>query len=475
MGEFLSRVRDRLLGSAHATIDTIEPGSIVVAPRQPIDLHDEATITEVLDLAARIGAVLLDSGTGATDTRDQVEFIAGVYGLDDVDVDVTFNTILICARRGSTLPPITASRSVRYRSLDFTRLAQTDRLIRRIRRLAITPASAHRIVDEIVDSPHPYAHWISTLAWGAMAYGVVVFLSAGWLVGITAFLSTVAIILVNRRLNRIGTPLFFQQIMGGFIAVIPAALLYAGLEGSSFDVRPSQIIAAGIVVLLSGLSLVGAVQDAITGAPITGTARFTEVLVMTGGILIGVAAAVRLVGLFHIELPELTTVTPFGATDFVPRVIGAAVVSCAFAMASYAERRALPAAFGAGAIGAGVQGLLSMYSTSPLIDYAVAAILVGLIGGLAARRALTPPLVIAVAGITPLLPGLAIYRGMYGLMNDDPGRGGAELATAFGIGCALAAGVTLGEFIARRLRRPHIPRTLPHSIRTVRAPHRRRR
>ncbi len=477
MRDYIRRGLNRVLGTAQATIDTIEPGSIVVAPRKPIDLHDEAAITEVLDLAARIGAVLLDSGTGAIDTRDQVEFIAGIYGLDDVDVDVTFNTILICARRGSTLPPITASRTVRYRSMDFTRLAETDRLIRRIRRLAITPASAHRIVDAIVAAPHPYARWIATLAWGVMAFGVIVFLSAGWLLGVTAFATSVAIILTNRYLNRIGTPLFFQQMMGGFLAVLPVALLFAGLESTAVQIRPSQAIAAGIIVLLSGLSLVGAVQDAITGAPITGTARFTEVLVMTGGILIGVAAAVRFVGIFGIQLPELTAVQPFGASDLLPRILGGGIVSGTFALASYAERRALPAAVGAGALGAGVQGVISVYTTSILISFAVAAIVIGLLGGIAARRALTPPLVVAVAGITPLLPGLAIYRGMYGLMNDDPGRGGAEMATAFGIGCALAAGVTLGEFIARRLRRPRIrrpklPSTLPHAVRTV--AHRRR-
>lgn len=460
MRDYIRRGLNRLLGTAQATIDTIEPGSIVVAPRKPIDLHDEAAITEVLDLAARIGAVLLDSGTGAIDTRDQVSFIAGIYGLDDVDVDVTFNTILICARRGSTLPPITASRTVHYRSLDFTRLAETDRLIRRIRRLALTPASARRIVEEIVEAPHPYPRWVSTLAWGAMAFGITVFLSAGWLLGLTAFLTSVVIIVTNRYLNRIGTPLFFQQMMGGFLAVLPVALLYAGLQSTEIVIRPSQAIAAGIIVLLSGLSLVGAVQDAITGAPITGTARFTEVLVMTGGILVGVAVAVRFVRLLGIEFPALTAVPPFAAADLLPRIVGGAIGAGAFALASYAERRALPAAVAAGALGAGVQGLISFATGSVLISFAVAAIIVGLLGGIAARRSLTPPLVIAVAGITPMLPGLAIYRGMYGLMSGDPGRGGAEMATAFGIGCALAAGVTLGEFIARRLRRPRLPRTV---------------
>ncbi len=468
MAEYIRRLRDRILGSRQATIDTIEPGSIVVAPRKPIDLRDEAAITEVLDLAARIGAVLLDSGTGAIDTENQVKFVAGIYGLDDVDVDVTFNRVLVCARRGSTLPPITAVRTVHYRSMDFTRLAEIDRLIRRIRHRAITAASAHRIVDDIVAAPHPYSYRVSTLGWGLLAYGVVVFLAAGWIVGLIAFVTSMAIVVVNRKLHRIGTPLFFQQVAGGFIAVIPAALAYQFLSGTDISIRPGQVIAAGIIVLLSGLSLVGAVQDAITGAPVTGSARFTEVLVMTGGILVGVGLAVKFVGLAGVQLPALSDIARFAPSELLPRIVGGAIVSGAFALASYAERRALPAAVGAGALGAAVQGGLSLVITSPLMTYGCAAILVGLIGGLAARTALTPPLVIAVAGITPMLPGMAIYRGMNGLLNGEAARGGIEMLSAFGIGCALAAGVTLGEFVARRIRRPRLPPVVPHALRHLR-------
>ncbi len=446
---------NRLVAFMPATIDTIEPGSIVLAPRKPIDLRDETAITEVLDLAAKIGSALLDAGTGAIDTRHQVEFVAGIYGLEDVDVDVTFNTVLICARRGRTLPPVTASRTVYYRSLDFTRLAQIDRLVRKIRRTSIAPVTAHAIVDEIIAAPHPYPRWVSTIAWGLMALGVGIYLGGTWVVWLTAFATTVPVIVVNRQLNRIGTPPFFQQMTGGFLAGLPAAVLYPILKGTNIGFFPPQIIAAGIIVLLSGLTLVGAVQDAITGAPITATARVTEVLVMTAGIMVGVALSIRFVELFDAHLPPLTTASPFAPADVPSRIIGGGIAAFAFALASYAERRALPAAFIAGALGSGVTAALFLTDLGPIFSYAVAATLVGLAGGLAARRSLTPPLVIAVAGITPLLPGLTIYRGMYGLMSGGGSAGGREMVAALAIGCALAAGVTLGEFIARSV--PRIP------------------
>ncbi|GAC70595.1 threonine export protein, partial [Gordonia soli NBRC 108243] len=458
MREYIGRAVRRLLGTSQATIDTIEPGSIMVSPRKPVDRFDVGAITEVLDLATKIGAVLLDSGTAAIDTQTQIKFVCGVYGLEDVDVDVTYNTIVVSARRGATLPPITTMEQVYYRSMDFTRLAQVDRLVRRIRDSAISPSSAHRMVDEIITAPHPYPHWLATCAWGLMASGISVLLGGELFVALVAFLSTAVIVAINRRLNRFGIPVFFQQSIGGFIAVVPAALLYGASETLNIELQPTLVIAAGVTVLLSGLSLVGSVQDAITGAPITGVARFFEVLLMTGGIIAGVGVAVRMLEGIGIILPAITTSTSFAAVELPIRIAAGAVAAGAYGLASYAERRALPVAFLGGAIGAGVvAGATFLTSSGEVIANGAAALLVGLVGGLLARRALTPPLVVAVAGITPLLPGLAIYRGLYGILNDQTLNGFTWVASALAIGCSLAAGVTLGEFIARSMRRPQIP------------------
>ena len=457
MREYIATLAGRLVGNHRATIDTIEPFEPAVSPRRPIDLTDDGAVTEVLDLAIKVGAVLLDSGTGAIDTQTQVRFVASMYGVENCEVDVTYNTIWVSARRGASMPPVTAMRTVHYRSLDFTRLAAVDRLVRKIRSRAIDPGEAHEVIDSIIAAPHPYRRWIATLAWSSMAASLSVLLGGGWLVAVVAFITTAVIDRTNRLLNKIGTPLFFQQVTGGFIAVIPAALVFQYQDTLGVDIAPSQVIAAGVIVLLSGLSLVGSVQDAITGAPITGAARFFELMIMTGGIISGVGIAIRALEGTGIYLPTITTSTSFDLATTPTRVVAGGLAAAAFALASYAERRALSTAFFGGALGAAVVAAAEHFSIGSVISAGFAAALVGLVGGLLARRAVTPPLVVAVAGITPLLPGLAIYRGLYGILGDQTVDGFTALAAAVGTGVSLAAGVTLGEFIARTLRRPRIP------------------
>src|SRR5699024_5647888 len=367
----------------------------------------------------------------------------------------------------STLPPEGAIRIVEHRSHDFSRLASIDRLVRRIRVGGVSPKEAAQELEEITNSPHPYPRWVSTVAWAGMAGSIAVLLGAGLIVATVALLCTMVIYQSNLVLNKVGLPYFFQQIVGGFIATIPAAALYSARDTLGLDMRPSLVIASGIVVLLSGLSLVGSVQDAITGAPITASARFFEVLMMTAGIIVGVAIGLRLADAVGLTLPPISAAQYSGDLARLPvQVVAGAFAAGFFALACYAERRAVAVAATAGAGGALAYWLLSYRAAGPIIAAGTAATVVGIAGGLLARRALTPPIIVGIAGITPLLPGLSVYRSLYSFLSNEPLTGFSSLATVMGIGSSLAAGVVLGEWAARTIRKPRIVRAsaLPKPI-----------
>ncbi|MFI6169364.1 threonine/serine exporter ThrE family protein [Nocardia sp. NPDC051052] len=450
----VSQAVGKLVADRPATADTIVAAP---SPLQPIDLTDDAAVAEVLDLAVRVGEVVLASGTGVIDTTTQVRFIAATYGLVRCDVDVTYDTIRIWTDRGPRLSPASSMRIVRYRSLDFTRLAAVDRLTRRIRNEVVAPEDARAALDTITKAPHPYHRWTATFGWSLLAAAIAALLGGGTVVAAVSFGTTLAIDRSNRVLNRYGLPFFFQHMVGGVIAATPAVVLATLAGPLGIDVDPSLIIAAGITVLLSGLQLVGAVQDGITGAPITATARMLEVMMMTGGIIAGIAIALRVGSMLGATVPPFLLTTR-AMNDLPVKIVAGAVAALAFALACYAERRALAAAAGSGAAGTICFLMVQQAGFGPVLSSGVAATVIGMAGGLMARRALTPPLVVAVAGITPLLPGLKLYRGLNALLNDQLVIGANQLLAAFGVGCALAAGVTLGEWFDRTVRRPRIMR-----------------
>ena len=428
-------------------------------PTDPLPVvSGEAAITEVLDLALRVGEVLLSSGAATIDVTTDILTVTSAYGLPRCQVDITFTAISISAHRGLSSPPVNTMRVVNYRSLDYTRLAEVDRVIRSAQRGMVTAREAHGELDRLTTAPHPYQRWVATLAWSGMAASVALLVGGGWLVCTVAFVSAAVIDRTKRLLNRTGLPYFFQQVVGGFIATLPAALLFAAQDVIHITVAPSQVAAAGVIVLLSGLSLVGSMQDAITGAMVTASARFLEVLILTAGIIVGVGLALKVASGLGVVLPALGASTT-ALSQLPVQVLAAAGSGAFFALASYAERRALVFAAVAGAAGFAVFGVLQHIAGGTLMASAAAATVVGFAGGVLSRRYRIPPLVIAVSGITPLLPGLAVYRGLFAMTNSDPVTGLSEMSAALGIGAALASGVVLGEWMARSLRS-----TLAHRV-----------
>lgn len=113
-------------------------------------------------------------------------------------------------------------------------------------------------------------------------------LGGTWLTCVLAAVTSGVIDRLGRLLNRIGTPLFFQRVFGAGIAtlVAVAAYLIAGQD-------PTALVATGIVVLLSGMTLVGSMQDAVTGYMLTALARLGDALFLTAGIVVGILISLR--------------------------------------------------------------------------------------------------------------------------------------------------------------------------------------
>lgn len=413
------------------------------------DLHTR----KVLDLVIRLAEVMLSSGSGTADVVATAQDVAEAYRLTDCVVDITFTTIIVSALPTADSPPVTIMRAVRTRSTDYTRLAELDNLIRDITSGGVAVDQAHAAMDEVTERPHPYPRWLSTAGWAGFALGIAMLLGGSWLTCLVAALTSAAIDRTGRLLNRIGTPFFFQNVVGASIATLVAVAAYL-VTGEGL----TALVATGIVMLLSGLTLVGSVQDAITGHMITAGARLSEALFMTAGIVVGILAGLQIatVAGVTIELNVDATqsfVTPYRPGSIVLAVIGAALASVCLTVASYAPWRTLLPAGVAAAFAEVVLIGLGWAGFGHVVATGVAAVGVGLFATLLSIRRQAPALVTATAGITPMLPGMAVFRAVYFFAVEDRFNDGlAQLMAAGATALALGAGVVLGEFLGSPLR-----------------------
>jgi uncharacterized membrane protein YjjP (DUF1212 family) len=446
-GRLTRRVRSTLRREAHELLHGGPPTVDLMRPVGP-DVPSDAHVQQVLDLCMRVGEVLLSSGEGAEETTATMLRLATALRLSTVDVDITFNSITMCCHRGMVAVPVTSMRLVRYRTTDLTRLAAVTRIVDRVQRERLGVHAAAALLAEAVGAPHPYPRWAATAGWAVQAAAIALLLGGGAITALTAFVVTALIDRVGRGLARWGLPAFFLQVVGAVIATASTLVLLAA-GALPPGTRPALVVAASITVLLSGLSVVSTVKDAISTYYVTAAGRAAEIALLTAGLLTGVVIGLKLGLWFGLTL-DVAEELPRDATRFGIAVLTASAASAAFALAGYAPLRSLLAAGLAGAAGWTTYGALSQLAgLGPVLATGIAATVVGVATGLFRRGGGVQPHVITLAGIIPLLPGLTAYRGFYQLAVEGVTDGLVTITLALATGLALAAGVALGDLIAR--------------------------
>jgi uncharacterized membrane protein YjjP (DUF1212 family) len=430
-----------------------DPAPIAGQRRRSISRVGDLHTHKVLDLTIRLAEVMLSAGSGTADVVATAQDVAQAYQITDCVVDITFSTIIVSALPTADSPPLTIMRSVRSRSTDYTRLAELDKLVSQITAGGVPVDQAHEAMDELTERPHPYPRWIATAGWAGFALGIAMLLGGNWLTCILAAITSAVIDQVGRFLNRAGTPFFFQHAAGALIATLVAVAAYRFA-----DQGPTALVATGIVVLLSGMTLVGSVQDALTGHMVTAVGRLGDVLFLTAGIVVGIVAGLQIASVagiriqLHVDATQ-SVILPTGSWSISIAVFGAALAGVCLTIASYAPLRSVvTAGFAAGLAELALIGL-GHAGFGPVFATGIAAAGVGLLATLISIRRQAPALVTATAGITPMLPGLAVFRAIFSLAVDERFLDGiAQLMSAVAIALAIGSGVVRGELLGSPLR-----------------------
>ena len=401
---------------------------------------------KTLDLALRVGEMLLSAGAGAADVTATMLSITHASGLRGVSADVTFTEVSLNYHPSNDEPGTIQVRHVTHREIDYEDLTLVDHLVQDLVGGAITRDEARDQLNRLTSSGHRRPRWAVTTGWGVMGAGIALLLGGGAVVALIAFLSAAVIDRIQRAMSVRRLPVFYQQVAGGLAATliaVAAAALDLGLE-------PSRVVTAGIIMLLAGIGFMGATQDALTGFPITAAARMLEAVLATAGIIAGVSLGLTVGELLFVDLGQLEP----GAVGFTQASIqsfGAAVAAAAFAFSSYAPLRSLIPVAAIAAIGTAIYAAVDSVDVGLAWAAASAAIVIGAISYSVAGRIRVPPLVVVVPAIVPLLPGLSIYRGL-ALLSE--GQGGVlHMAAAGATAIALASGVILGQYVAQPLKR----------------------
>lgn len=424
----------------------------------------------VLDLAIRCGEVIFASGASAEDATATMLAVTRAYGLKGCEADVTHTVITLSWDDATASDSITRSRNVKYRTLDYTRLTNTSTLIDDLLHDPIPVGEARVRVNSIIAARPIYPVLVRRIGWSLVGTGAAFLLGGGLLVIAAAFVATFFVDLLTGRLARTRISVFYQTLAGGAIGPLVAALVHF-LDPTA---NSSLVVVATIIMLLAGVTTFGAVQDVLSGFYVTGTARVLEALLITGGLVAGVAGTTMLLARFGLVLDIAPYVPPTFA-DIPLQLAASVVIIVGFALAVEVPPRAIWAV--------SLLGMVAylVYTTGVATDVGVAwaagtaALVVGILSAVASRLVRIPPLPLVVSALVPLVPGLILFRGLLEL-SDGSIDGLLSMLEAASVAVALAAGALLGQYLvqnalgpARRIQRRFVGPLMGVQVRLGRA------
>lgn len=417
-------------------------------------MSEARQINQTLDLCLRVGEVLLSSGAGAADVTATMRALAQSLGIRQPQIDVTFTSLAMSADSSGDDQPLIQIRQVNQREIDYEDLTRVDHLVRDVIAGRTELADARAQVARIVSSGHARPRWAATMGYGVMCAGIGIMLGGNGTVVLAAFLAAVAIDRLQHAMTRRRLPGFYQQIAGGAVATLLAALTTQVAE-MWVALDASLVVTANIIMLLAGIGFMGAIQDALSGFFVTGSARLLEAMLATAGIIAGVSGGISLAATVGLDLPALEPAR-YTLANVGAGALGAAIAAAAFAYASYAPKRSMAPVGVLAGIAFAITATIETQAFGRTWAVGIAAFMVGVVSFAVAARLKVPVLVVVVPAVVPLLPGLSIYRSL-SLLGEQTNRSAAEgllaMVTAASVAIALAAGVILGEYVAQPVAR----------------------
>ena len=425
---------------------------------EPLEKIDESLTPNMraLRLVMSISEQLLAQGVPASDIVHMAIGITSTYCKRRVHLDISSTMFTISQDRGDDREPLTMIRTIVLKDANYQTIQALQSLALEIRDKHLPLDEAEKRVDDILNKPKRLSRWVIYSAGGMVSAGTVLLYNGKIEMMVLAFIVGFLVTGMLRWLGRIGMTTFFSQILASLCITLVAAYSAWASTVFNLDINATLLVISGIVLLVAGMMIVGAFQDAIDEYYITANARLLKVAFATGGIVVGVSIGLYITTRLGISFPA----TPDQLTMASPQIqyIGALVIAAAFAARNHAPLFGTIIAGSVGMLGWAVSRVMIGEGFSIIIASGIAASFVGLMATFVSRFWKFPSMAIIAAGIVPLVPGLSLYNGLMGIVEfpiGDPQFMYAMslLIRAVMIGLAIAAGATFGNLIGRPVRR----------------------
>ncbi|RRD79837.1 threonine/serine exporter family protein [Alloprevotella sp. OH1205_COT-284] len=404
-----------------------------------------------LTILLTVGMLLMESAADTNRIVRNMKRIAAFLGLDEqhLHIDVLYGTLKV----NYSDEAHSFSRFVhsdRY-TINMKAIAAVSQLSWRAIQEDYSVQRFERVVERIRRMKPDYPAWMVTLGASMGCGGFSVLFGGDWPSFVPAMLAGLAgfslrFFLLKDRFN-----FYMVTALSAFVATLTAWLmLYVMPEG--FTERPYHPFLSCALFLVPGVALINFLDDMIDNYLSMGLARLANAVVQIASMTFGIVLAVSICGVTNF----LTMLDMTPIISYWEAAIATGISAMGFGLIFNVPRRTLPAVAALGILAMCTRMFVAFELGQGLIIGTLAgASLISLLAVRLVQPTRSPNHVLAIPSVIPMVPGIMMYRGLFGFIqygNEIEGflRSFNFLLDAALIVLCISIGVAIPNIFARR-------------------------
>ena len=434
------------------------------------------TLRRKLDLLLRTGQILMESSADTSRVKRNMERTAAYLGLPKENLHMNIDYYMLQVNVSDEYHSFSKMQRCDKHVINMLAIQEVSKLSWRAIQKDYSLDKYEEELEKIANGKHYYKDWIIAIGAGLACGGFCIQFGCDW----TAFFyASIAAILGNRLrmfLNHSGSNLYANFAVAAFVSTILAwlssflstptvqAALPEFLRPILFTKTPWHPLLACALYIVPGVPLINAVNDLLDNHINTGLVRAMNTLLIVIAMSFGIMLAIKC-GSFDGFAKDLPTIPHH---SFYVYAIAAAISAMGFATIYNIPYRLMPWIAVGGIICVCTRNFVFLDPSTGnaglglgiVVGSLCGSALISIINIKAVHILHTPHQCITIPAVIPIVPGVLMYRALYGFMGMQGVVGEVTHAMSFAINGSLvlvciALGVAIPNIFAKKWIAPH--------------------
>lgn len=438
--------------------------------------YSKKTLRRKLDLLLRTGQILMESSADTSRVRRNMERTAAYLGLPKENLHMNVDYYMLQVNISDEYHSFSKMQRCDKHVINMLAIQEVSKLSWRAIQKDYSLDKYEEELEKIATGKHYYTDWMIAIGAGLACGGFCIQFGCDW----TAFFyASIAAILGNRLrmfLNHSGSNLYANFAIAAFVSTVLAwlssflstptvqAALPEFIRPFLFTDTPWHPLLACALYIVPGVPLINAVNDLLDNHINTGLVRATNTFLIVIAMSFGIMLAIKC-GCFDGFAKNLPTIPHH---SFYVYAIAAAISAMGFATIYNIPYRLMPWIAVGGIICVCTRNFVFLDPSSGntglglgiVVGSLCGSALISIVNIKAVHLLHTPHQCITIPAVIPIVPGVLMYRALYGFMGMQGVVGEVTHAMSFAINGSLvliciALGVAIPNIFARKWIAPH--------------------